>query len=223
VLFVVVEVQRQQDDRKRFTWPYYLVAARAQHECPGLLMVLTHSSGVAQWARAPIKIGPRGFCLEPCVISYSDVPLDLDLSQTERVPELAVLSALAHPSLQTAKRAVDVIRGLSPELTKLYFDAIAAALPEEDRPTLEAIVMEGYVYQSDFARRYVAQGREEGREEGLHLAVLELARDKLPLSAADEAAIRALRDPAVLTELNVALGRARNARQARAALERARR
>jgi hypothetical protein len=155
------------------------------------------------------------------VISYSDVPLDVDLSQAERIPELAVLSALAHPSLQTAKRAVEVIRGLSPDLSKLYFDAIAAALPAEDRSTLEATVMEGYVYQSDFARKYVAQGREEGRVEGLRLAILELARDKLELSPRDQEVLLAIRDSAVLTELAVALGRARTARQARAALEQA--
>jgi hypothetical protein len=191
-----------------------------------VLLVLTPSASVAQWARHPIEIGQPGFNLEPWVISYPDVPPDLDLSRAQRVPELAVLSALAHPSLKTAQRAADAIRGLSPDLIKLYFDAISAALEEDDRHILEADMLEGYVYRSKFARKYMAQGREEGLSEGINelkRAVLELARDKLELSPEDQRMLQADRDPAELTELAIALGRARDAEQARAALERARR
>ncbi|MEO5725743.1 MAG: hypothetical protein ABI134_29015 [Byssovorax sp.] len=39
------------------------------------------------------------------------------------------------------------------------------ALNEAARRALEAM-MKGYEYQSDFAKKYVAQGREEGRDEG---------------------------------------------------------
>lgn len=83
-------------------------------------------------------------------------------------------------------------------------------------------MLEGYVYQSDFARKYVAQGREEGVSEGLALAVLELARDKLELSPEEQDAIQAIREQSVLTELAVALGRTHDALQARAVLERTR-
>ncbi len=38
------------------------------------------------------------------------------------------------------------------------------ALPEAIRRILEAR-MQGYEYQSDFARKYYGQGREEGRQE----------------------------------------------------------
>jgi hypothetical protein len=219
VLVVIVEVQLKRDLRKRRRWPSYLVAAHDQYRCPCMLLVLAPSASVARWARTPISIGHPGFDLEPLVISYPDVPPSIDLSRAERIPELAVLTALAHPSMQAALRAADVLRGLSPDFTKLYFDAIVAALPEEDHATLEATMLEGYVYQSNFARKYVAQGREEG----LHLAVLELARAKLRLSPEDEAAVRALRDPAALTALIVALGEARSAKQARVAFDRARR
>jgi len=42
-----------------------------------------------------------------------------------------------------------------------------ASLSEAARTALEALMQRGtYEYQSEFARKYVAQGREEGREEG---------------------------------------------------------
>jgi hypothetical protein len=86
--------------------------------------------------------------------------------------------------------------------------------------------MQGYQYQSEFARKYYGQGHEEGlekgREDGLRVAVVTLARTKLgKLSDDDLAAIEAVSDPHVLTELVISLGQARSARKARAALERA--
>ena len=82
--------------------------------------------------------------------------------------------------------------------------------------------MQGYEYQSDFARKYYGQGRQEGREEGLRTAVVALARAKLKeLSADDITAIEAVSDQRVLTELITSLGQAGSAREARAALDRA--
>jgi hypothetical protein len=82
--------------------------------------------------------------------------------------------------------------------------------------------MQRYEYQSDFARKYYGQGREEGREDGLRAAVVALARTKLKeLSADDIAAIEAVSDQRVLTELITSLGQARSGRKARAALDRA--
>jgi hypothetical protein len=225
VLAVVVEIQLRTDPDKARTWPLYLVAARAQHDCPAVLLVLAPSAAVAAWARTPIKIGHPRFRLEPLVISYPDVPPSLDFSHAHRIPELAVLSALAHPSLQAAQLAADAIGHLSPDINALYLDAIAAALPDEDRRTLEDSMLQGYVYQSDFARKYFGQGKEEGlaegQQEGLRRAALELARIKLTLAPEEEAAIQALRDPDLLTELVIRLGKARSAKQARAALDRA--
>ena len=239
VMVVIVEVQlNDHREDKRFTWPLYLAAAREQHRCPCVLLVITPHASVAKWARVPIELGHPGFCLEPLVISYPDVPPSLDFSLAHRVPALAVLSALAHPSLQAAQVAADAIRKLSPDQNRLYFDAIVASLAEGDRHILEANQMQGYVYQSNFARKYVAQGREEGlsegreegleeglskgiavgREQGIQLVALELARAKFPLAPEDEAAISAVREAAVLTKLVIALGQARSLRQARAAI-----
>jgi flagellar biosynthesis/type III secretory pathway protein FliH len=108
-------------------------------------------------------------------------------------------------------------------------DVIMAALPAAVRQILEAR-MQRYEYQSDFARKYYGQGREEGREEGrqqgreegLRGAVIALARSKLEsLSDGDVEAIEAVSDPGVLTAIVTSLGDACNADAARIALDRA--
>ena len=83
-------------------------------------------------------------------------------------------------------------------------------------------MIKGYQYQSDFARKYYGQGLEEGEQQGLRAAVVALARTKIEsLSDADVAAIEAVSDQHILTELITSLGQARSARKARAALDRA--
>jgi predicted transposase YdaD len=103
------------------------------------------------------------------------------------------------------------------------------ALPAELRRILEARMIKGYQYQSDFARKYYGQGLEEGREEGrqegrerLQAAVVALTRTKLKTVSDDDLArIAAITDLRVLTELVTSLGQARSAAKARAALARA--
>ena len=63
--------------------------------------------------------------------------------------------------------ALTAARGLDDERGRLYADLVLASVDEAARAILEALMVSGkYEYQSDFARRYVAQGRAEGREEG---------------------------------------------------------
>src|SRR5262245_45736155 len=50
VLGTIFEVQLERKDRKRYTWPLYAVAARARHECPFVLIVVTPDLAVARWA-----------------------------------------------------------------------------------------------------------------------------------------------------------------------------
>jgi hypothetical protein len=66
VLGTIFEVQLERKDRKRYTWPLYAVAARARHECPFILTVVTPDAAVARWADQPIDLGNGLFA--PCVI-----------------------------------------------------------------------------------------------------------------------------------------------------------
>jgi hypothetical protein len=56
--------------------------------------------------------------------------------------------------------------GLDGDRSKLYFDLILNSLSEAARRALQTMDPAKYEYQSDFAKRYVAQGRAEGMAEG---------------------------------------------------------
>jgi hypothetical protein len=87
-----------------------------------------------------------------------------------RRPELGVLSVLAHGETEQgatiAAAAVPAIQGQDDDRVRLYYDLIYNSLDEAARRSLE-VLMKGYEYQSDFAKKYVAQGRAEGLTEGL--------------------------------------------------------
>jgi hypothetical protein len=226
---IIVEVQRSVEDRKRWSWPAYVANLRAQLSCAAILLVVAPDPQVAAWARRSIDLGHPGFQLTPIVVGFDDVPSLRDRAAALDLPELAVLSVLAHPEQEIAEIAIEAIAPLPADRARLYLDVIMMAVPAEVRRELEAR-MQHYEYRSEFARKYYGQGiteglekgRVEGQQEGLRTAVIALARTKLAvLSDADIAAIEAVTDRSILTELVAALGRARSSSRARAAIERA--
>lgn len=64
-----------------------------------------------------------------------------------------------------AAAVLPAVRGLDDERARFYYDLVYNSLNEAARRALEA-KMKGYEYQSDFAKKYVAEGRAEGRVEG---------------------------------------------------------
>ena len=218
VAAVVVEVQLSIDADKRRSWPQYLTALDARHACPTVLLVVAPDARVARWARAPIPLGHPGFSLVPIVVGFDDVPRRGAGEGGRHLPELDVLAAMAHPELEVAINAIAALAGLPEDRARLYLDVILMALSPSDREILEAR-MQGYEYQSDFARKYYYQGPEEGREQGLRTAAVALLRAKLgDATQADQPVIEALHDGAALTELIGALARATGAVEVRAAL-----
>ncbi len=235
---VIVEVQLGTDEAKLLSWPVYVSTLRAKHRCAAVLLVIAPDPGVAAWARRPIELGHPGFRLTPVVIEFKDVPWVRDRAAASRLPELAMLSVMAHPELEIAEVAVEAISQLPEDRRQLYLDVILHAVPVAIRKTLETQMIKDYEYQSDFARKYYGQGRKEGRKEGRHegrkegrqkgrheglrAAVVALGRTKLgELSDDDLAAIEAVSDQRLLTELVTLLGQVRSARKARAVLDRA--
>jgi len=169
VKVIIVEVQLAVDPRKRLSWPAYVTVSRAIHGCPADLLVVAPDAGVANWCAEPIEIGVSGFVLRPPVLRRSAVPVVTDFGEAARRPELGVLSAMAHGDHEQgatiAAAVLPAIRGLDDVRARLYYDLVYNSLNEAARRALEAM-MKGYEYQSDFARKYVAQGRVEGRTEG---------------------------------------------------------
>jgi hypothetical protein len=169
VRVIIVEVQLAVDLRKRLSWPAYVTVSRAIHGCPADLLVIAPDLAVAGWCAEPIAIGVPGFVLHPPVLRRTAVPIVTDLGEAARRPELGVLSAMAHGETEQgatiAATVLPAIRGLDDDRARLYYDLVYNSLNEAARRALEAM-MKGYEYQSDFAKKYVAQGRVEGRVEG---------------------------------------------------------
>jgi hypothetical protein len=179
VRVIVVEVQLKRDDDKRFTWPAYLTVSRDQHRCPADLLVIAPDAAVAAWCAEPIELGVPGFVLRPPVLRWEEVPIITDPVEAARRPELGVLSAMAYGETEQgaaiASAVLPVIEGLDDERARFYYDLVYNSLNEATQRALEAM-MKGYEYQSDFARKYVAQGRDEGRAEEAARAVLTALR-----------------------------------------------
>jgi hypothetical protein len=179
VRVIVVEVQLAVDPRKRFSWPAYVTVSRAIHGCPADLLVVAPDPGLAGWCAEPIEIGVPGFVLRPPVLRRTAVPVVTDPGEAARRPELGVLSAIAHGETDQgttiAAAVLPAIRALDDDRTRLYYDLVYNSLNETARRALEAM-MKGYEYQSDFAKKYVAQGRAEGRAEEAARALLTVLR-----------------------------------------------
>lgn len=165
VLGIVVEAQLSSDERKRFVWPVYATNARARLRCPVCLLVVTADDGTARWAAKRVDLG-GGNRFAPLVLGPSGVPEIVDESMARADPELAVLSAMAHGKDADTSKAVQIAvaaqrasLGLDPDRSRLYFDLVLLSLSEAARRELQTMDPAKYEYQSDFARRYVAQGR----------------------------------------------------------------
>jgi hypothetical protein len=193
VLGVIVEVQLARDEDKLYAWPAYIANLRARHRCPVCLLVITIEEAIARWAGRSIELGPGTRC-KPWVVGPSNTPAVTELQDAQANVELAVLSAIEHGkstdiplAARIASAAILASAGIDAERSRLYLDLLLISLSANAPEALEATMNSlGYEYQSDFARRYVAQGKAEGRLEGrveLTLQLLALRFGLLPEAA----------------------------------------
>lgn len=106
------------------------------------------------------------------VIGPSEIPVIVDKALARDMPELGVLSMLAHGRSRHATSIARAVFQVESELdearTARYNDVIYAFASEAARRVLEELMnLTNYQWQSPFAIKYVGIGREEGREEGL--------------------------------------------------------
>ena len=103
--------------------------------------------------------------LRPPVLGQREVPIVTDPAEAAQRPELGVLSVLAHGrtehGAEIAAVVVPAVERLDDERARFYYDLVYNALPEAARRTLEA-KLKGYAYQSEFAKKFHAEGRIEG-------------------------------------------------------------
>jgi hypothetical protein len=182
---LIVEVQLGIDDDKRFTWTEYTMGARAKHRCPVGLLVVAPDPDVAAWCAEPIETGIAGFVLRPPVLGREAVPAVTDPAEAARRPELAVLSAMAHGQSELgaaiAAAVLPAIGELDDERARFYGDLVLNSLTAAGRKALEEM-MKGYEYQSEFAKKYVAETRAQAVLSVLQvrgLDVPETARERI--------------------------------------------
>ncbi|WP_246180626.1 hypothetical protein [Nocardia ninae] len=193
---IAVEVQLRRDGTRQWSWPVYVVTLRARLKCPVFLLVVAPDVGVAEWAARPIDLGHPGMTLRPLVLGPNQVPAVTDPAEAVAVPERAVLSAIAHAEGPQAREVLSaLLAGLvktEDERAKMYYDIVHKALSESAQHHLEELMTTGYEYQSDFARKYVDEGRAEGRASEAARMVLTVL-DARGISVSDEIRARVLR------------------------------
>lgn len=168
---LVVEVQLRPDARKRFTWPHYVAGIRARLGCPVALLVVAFDESVAGWCGQSIDLGFGQATLSPVVLGPATIPRIADVEQARAQPELAVLSVAAHArtfdDLSMTAAALAAADDLDNSRGEFYSDVILAFLSDVAPRLLEQFMdLSKYKFKSEFARKYVAIGKREGRTEG---------------------------------------------------------
>jgi len=200
---IIVEVQRKRDRRKPFTWPFYTAAVRASLRVPTCLLVVAPDPTVAAWARSPLDLQP-GSPFRPLVAGPEAIPCIRDPEEARRDPELAALAARCHGNepvgAEVARAALVATAGLDDPRAKIYNDLILTTLGAVARRALEDLMADGrYEYQSDFARKYIAEGEAAGEARGRAEALFAVCTARgLKLSRAQRARVRECTDTATL-------------------------
>jgi hypothetical protein len=167
---VIVEAQLQVDLRKQYTWPLYAVGARARHECPFAVVVVTPDPATARWAARPIELG-NGLRYRVHVIGPEGIPVVTEAERARRAPHLAMLSVMAHgegdveTAVAIARAAVAAIEELPEDQRLVYSAIVESALGEAARKAFE-MLPETQRFLSESQRRSFAEGREKGKAEG---------------------------------------------------------
>jgi hypothetical protein len=178
-LAVVIEVQLRYDADKLYSWPTYVVQARAAHRCPAVLLVICPTTATARRCRTPIATGHPGFDLIPLVVDSATVPAPGQPGAEVAAPELAVLGvltgALDLDEDNVRRQVLTSLADLGDDRLKTYTVFILNAASPSARKELEAL-MTTTEFHNDFVDRLVAEGSErliaKGKAEGLAQMIL---------------------------------------------------
>ncbi|MGH1348749.1 MAG: hypothetical protein ACRBN8_44850 [Nannocystales bacterium] len=174
---LIVEVQLRPDPKKRLSWPMYQAGLRRRLQCPVLLMVVAPTTSVARWCAEPIDLdGLGGSVVRPLVVGPQNTPVVTAEAEAAQGPELAVLSVIAHGmgvnGASVGRAALSACASLDDERTRLYVDLIFLHLSDAARAALEGEMdVKKYEYQSEFARKYLVEGKAEGKAEAVVLVL----------------------------------------------------
>jgi hypothetical protein len=203
VLLIVLELQRDEDPDKKYSWPVYVTVVRAKKRCQAIVLVVAPDEKVAAWAAETIDVGLGLTTVQPLVLGPAVVPQVTDPAEAEKETELAILSAVAHGNgpngLAVVTAALTALGRLDQEHAAVYFQIIYNALREPMRRALEALVMErrieGKANFPPFAQQLIDRGETKGRAADV-LTVLRVRGIAVPDAARER--ILAQRDPTQL-------------------------
>ncbi len=171
-LVVVLEVQRRIDPRKVYTWPLYVAAARARHERPTMLVVVTLDRQVAKWAGQALPLGPRSGYVQAVVLGPDELPRIEDPAEAAEDPAMAVLSAVAHGQDDDAQQAARIGSAAMQAILQLgeceaavYLDYVKAALSAAAKEAF-AMIPQNHKFQDEGLRKAWHGGKAEGKVEG---------------------------------------------------------
>jgi hypothetical protein len=125
---VVTDVQLHIDAERPWLWPVFVTAAHALFSCSASLLVVAPEPHIARWAKSPSK--KINLFFEPAVSSYRDVPRLEEELLARRMPELSVLSALAHQSPPLVRAAGAALSSLEERRAGRYLHALQQLLPQ---------------------------------------------------------------------------------------------
>jgi hypothetical protein len=207
VLSIVLELQRNKDSRKKYSWPVYVAVLRAKTECDTILLVVAPDAEVATWAAETIDLGLGQNNHKPLVLGPMIVPEVTDPAEAEREVELAVLSAAVHGNgrngLEVVLVAFAALGRLDKEHATAYFWMFYKVLREPIRDALRAKIMElatqtGTEFPPLF-QVFIDAGELKGELKGKRESLFNLLRRaKIDLTEDDRSRILACQDGAVL-------------------------
>jgi len=218
VMSIILEVQRDKDTDKKYSWPVYLVVERAKKRCPACVLVVAPDAEVAAWAGEPIDLGVRSV-IHPLVLGPSVVPVVTDEAFAEEEAELAILSALSHGNgprgLDVVQAALAALKRFDQDHTGVYFHLIYKMLREPLQRAVEALIMDKELLaqatwppflEEAFKKRESKsklegklEGRLEGKLEGNRETLLRLLkRAAIPLTPEQHDQIQTCADLATL-------------------------
>jgi len=170
-MVVLLEVQLAVDDDKPYRWLLYQAAAQDRHRSDVLVLVVAPDLPVATWARRSRPLGPHG-TYAPVVLGPAEIPKQSSAEELESVPELAVLSALAHGRERGADEALLVTAAqallrIRPDQAEMYADLLCSRLGEAMQRALEGVMGINGEPLSEYFRNHYRQGLAEGEAKGL--------------------------------------------------------
>jgi hypothetical protein len=217
VLAIVLEVQREKDPDKKYSWLAYVSTVRARKRCPTIVLVVAPDADVAAWAEEPIDIGLHRGSLSPLVLGPEIVPEVTDEALAEQETELAIFSAVAHGNgpngLQVVLALLAGLSRLDRDHAAVYFQIVYTALREPIRKALlqwglrpqtpRAKIMERQAEAKapfpPFMQKLIDGGKLEDTLEGTRDVLLRLvARAGIALSEDEVARVHACNDLAIL-------------------------